>query len=95
MLVSVEVVSIPVLRNADIEQAEYFCRLFGGMKSQVCELLEMRLDEMVLLQRAGDLAAVRRHRHIVNQLESELRTLDQLLLKLRIRLGLPTLRRSP
>jgi hypothetical protein len=81
-------------RDADVCQAEYFWRLLDQRKVEVCEALEAELDALARFQRAGDLAGVRCKRRIVRALEAELRTLDQLLVALRIRLGLPTLRRT-
>jgi hypothetical protein len=81
-------------RDADLYQAEYFWRLLDGRKVEVCEALEAELDALARFQRAGDLTGVRSKRRIVRVLEAELRTLDQLLVALRIRLGLPTLRRT-
>ena len=89
-----EITSFPVLRDADMLQAEYFWRLLDGRKSEVCELLETHLDALARLQRAGELAGVRRQRRIVKPYESELRSVDRMLVALRVRLGLPTLRRG-
>jgi hypothetical protein len=81
-------------RDADLDQAEYFLRLLDRQKVEVCEALEAELDALARFQRAGDLAGVRRKRRIVKALEAELRTVDQLLIALRVRLGMPTLRRN-
>jgi hypothetical protein len=89
-----EIASFPMLRDADGMQAEYFWRMLDGRKAEVCELLETQLDALARYQRAGDLAGVRRHKRIVKNLESEVRTVDRMLLALRVRLGLPTLRRT-
>ena len=89
-----EVASSPLLRIADELQAEYFLQALDAEKSEVWELLETRLDELAGFQRAGDLAGVRHHRRTIKELESELRRVDRMLLALRVRLGLPTLRRT-
>src|ERR1700752_2668259 len=78
-------------RDADLDQAEYFWRLLDRRKVEVCEALEAEGDALARFQRAGDLAGVRRKRRIVRVLDAELRTVGQLLVGLRIRLGLPTL----
>ena len=87
-----EITSFPLLRDADTRQAEYFWRLLDRHKAEVCELLEARLDALAGDERAGDLVGVRRQRRIVKALEAELRTVDRMLVALRVRLGLPTLR---
>jgi len=74
-------------------QAEYFWRLLDRRKAEVCELLEPHLDALARLQRAGDLAGVRRERRIVKAFQAEVRTIDGILRALRVRLGLPTLPR--
>jgi hypothetical protein len=56
--------------------------------------LEAQLDALESALQAGCLDGVRRHRRMVKAYETELRTLDRLLLALRVRLGLPTLRRT-
>jgi hypothetical protein len=89
-----QVAVFPVLRDAEMRQAEYFWRLLDGRKSQVCELLEAQLDALARFQHAGDLAGVRRHQRIVKVLASEVRTVDRMLLALRVRLGWPTLRKT-
>jgi hypothetical protein len=89
-----EVASSPVLRTADELQAEYFLQALDAEKSEVCELLETALDELAGFQRAGDLAGVRHHQRTINELESEVRRVDRMLLVLRVRLGLPALRRT-
>jgi hypothetical protein len=75
-------------------QAEYFLGLLEGRKREVCELLESQLDDLTRLQRKGCLVAIRRKRRIVKELEAEVRTVDRMLVALRVRLGLPTLRRT-
>ena len=80
--------------DADMQQAEYFWRMLDGRKAEICDLLEGQLDALASFQRAGDLGGVRCHRRIMEALESELRTVDRMLLALRVRLGLPTLRRT-
>jgi hypothetical protein len=82
------------LGDADLHQAEYFWRLLDRRKVEVCEALEAELDALARFQRAGDLAGVRCKRRITKALEAELRTVDQLLVALRVRLGLPTLRHT-
>ena len=89
-----EVARFPLWREADLAQAEYFWRLLDARKAEVCERLEAQLDALARFQRAGDLGGVRRHRRIVKTLESEVATMDRMLVALRVRLGLPTLRRS-
>jgi hypothetical protein len=91
-----EAATSPVLRPADQLQAEYFLRALDACKSELCELLEVRMDELAGCQRAGDLASIRRHQRIqrsIKELESEIRRVDRMLVALRVRLGLPTLRR--
>ena len=85
--------SFPEL-SADAQQAEYFWRLLDSRKAEVCELLEAELDALENVKRTGCLVGVRRHRRAVRALEAELRTVDRMLLALRVRLGLPTLRRT-
>jgi hypothetical protein len=80
--------------SADTKQAVYFKQLLDRRKSEVCELLETELDALARVQRMGCAAGVRRHRRTVNALEAELRTIDRLVLALRVRLGMPTLRRT-
>ena len=92
--VGADAFGLSVLRGGDVQQAEYFLRLLDLRKSEACELLETHLDSLARLQRAGDLTGVRRRRQIVKAFESELRTLDRMLVALRIRLGLPVLRRT-
>jgi hypothetical protein len=92
---SVEAVArFPVLRDADKQQAEYFWHMFDGRKSEICEQLEARLDALARCQRDGDLGGVRRQKHLVRALEFDLRRIDRMLLALRVRLGMPTLRRT-
>ena len=85
---------VPMGASGDTEQADYFKQLLDLRKSEVCELLEAELDALERVQRAGCPVGVRRHRRMVNALEAELRTVDRLLLALRVRLGMPTLRRT-
>ncbi|HUO40570.1 MAG TPA: hypothetical protein VMU34_23205 [Mycobacterium sp.] len=92
MTAQLEAVPVPVMGNADMEQAEYFCRLLDGMKSQVCRQLGARLDELATFQRTGDLLGVRRHQQVVKALDSERETLDRILVALWVRLGLSTRR---
>ena len=89
-----EIAGFPVLRDADLQQAEYFRWLLDRHKCEVCEALEAELDALATFQRDGDLCGVRRHQRFVKALEYELRTVDRMLLALRLRLGLPTLRRT-
>jgi hypothetical protein len=89
----VQVVTVPLL-TADLQQAEYFLRLLSSRKAEVCELLEVQLDALERVRDAGCLDGVRRHRRSVNTLEAELRALDRMLVALRVRLGLPTLRHT-
>jgi hypothetical protein len=90
----VKVATFAVQRTADTEQAEYFRQLLDGRKCEVCELLEAELDALARAQHTGCLAGVRRHRRLVKALEADLRTVDRMLVALRVRLGLPTLRRT-
>ena len=85
---------VPMGESADTKQAVYFKQLLDRRKSEVCELLETELDELARVQRMGCAVGVRRHRRMVNALEAELRTIDRLVLALRVRLGMPTLRRT-
>ena len=85
---------MPMGESADIKQAEYFKQLLDHRKSEVCERLEAELDALERVQRTGCADGVRRHRRMVNALEAELRTIDRLVLALRVRLGMPTLRRT-
>ena len=82
------------MRNADAEQAEYFWRLLDGRKFELSQHLEAELDELAECQRTGSLTGVRRHKRLVKALQAELRTVDRLMVALRLRLGLPTLRRT-
>jgi hypothetical protein len=83
---------VPVLRHADMRQAEYFWRLLDARKAEVCELLEAQLEAQQGSQ--CDRAGARRRQRLVRALESELRSLDRMLVALRVGLGLPTLRRG-
>ena len=89
----VEVVSVPALSN-DLRQAEYFWRLLDSRKAEVCELLEAELDALEGVQRTGCLVGVRHHRQRVKAFEAEIRGVDRMLLALRVRFGMPTLRRT-
>lgn len=89
-----EVAGFPNMRNPDTEQAEYFLRLLDGRKFELSQVLEAELDELTACQRAGSLTGVRRHKRVVKALQAELRTVDRLMVALRLRLGLPTLRRT-
>jgi hypothetical protein len=89
----VTVVKIPA-PSADLQQAEYFRRILDSRKAEVCERLEAEFDALARVQRAGCLDASRRHRRAVKTLEAELRTLDRMLVALRVELGLPTLRQN-
>lgn len=80
--------------SADIKQAEYFLQLLDRRKSEVCELLEAELDALARVKRMGCPVGVRRNARMVTALEAELRTIDRLVLALRVRLGMPTLRRT-
>ena len=82
------------VRSADVQQADYFWRILDSRKAEVCELLEAELDALARVQRAGCLEGSRRHRRAVKTLKAELRSLDQMLIALRVRLGLPMLRRT-
>lgn len=90
----VEVATRPVRGTADTDQAEYFRGLLDRRKCEVCERLEAELDALARVQRSGCLGGIRRHRRMVKALEAELRTVDGMLVALRVRLGLPTLRRT-
>jgi hypothetical protein len=94
MTKGVEVANSPVLREGDLRQAEYFRQMLDGRKAEICEQLEAELDALARFQSAGDAARAGRHRRLVKALESELRTVDRMLLAVRVRLGLPTLRRT-
>ena len=80
--------------SADLQQAEYFWRILDSRKAEVCERLEAEFDALARVNRAGCLEGSRRHRRAVKTLEAELRTLDRMLVALRVELGLPTLRRN-
>ncbi len=89
-----EVASLRAMQNGDGQQAEYFRQLLDERKSGLCEQLEAELYALASFQRAGSPAGVRRHKRVVKALECELRTIDRLMMALRLRLGLPTLRRT-
>ena len=80
--------------SADLQQAEYFWRILDSRKAEVCERLEAEFDALARVNRAGCREGSRRHRRAVKTLEAELRTLDRMLVALRVELGLPTLRRN-
>ena len=95
MSMGVEGASVRMLPGtADAQQAEYFRQLLDHRKVEVCDLLEVELDALARVQRTGSTVGLRHHRKMVRALEAELRTVDRLLLALRVRLGLPTLRRT-
>ena len=90
----VEVVSVPAL-SADLRQAEYFLQLLDSHKAEVCELLEAELDALEGVQRTGCcLVGVRHHRQRIKAFEAEIRMVDRMLLALRVRFSMPTLRRT-
>ena len=94
MTIGADGTSVALAQGADLQQAEYYWRLLDGLKSEACERLEVQLEALAAFQRAGDLCGVRRHRRIVKVLEGEVKTIDQMLVALRVRLGLPTLRHT-
>ena len=94
MSMGVEDASVRMPGTADAQQAEYFRQLLDHRKVEVCELLEVELDALARVQRAGCTVGVQHHRRMVRALKAELRTIDRLLLRLRVRFGYPTLRRT-
>ncbi len=82
------------MRDGDTQQAEYFRQVLDARKCKLCELLEAELDSLARFQRAGSLTGVRRHKRTAKAIQLELQTIDRLMLALRLRLGLPTLRRT-
>jgi predicted RNase H-like nuclease (RuvC/YqgF family) len=88
-----EVVALPIEPVADLQQAEYFLTLLDNQKAKVCEQLETQLDTVARHERDGHDHEVRRSRRRIDALTSELRMIDQMRQRLRVRLGLPTLAR--
>lgn len=72
---------------ADREQAYRFDEMLGQQRAELGERLDELHEQATKLDSIGDHAGIRRTRRIIRALETEVRTIDQMLRALRIRLG--------